>query len=707
MNAAQEKYSELSSIEAKPLTDWKKAPTVADLKQDITDAYTNHTDQVSRINHWLDLLRMTGDVKPEKRKGRSNVAPKLVRKQAEWRYPSLSEPFLNTEDLFKVKPTTWEDRKSAQQNQLVLNHQFNNVIDKEIFIDEYIRTAVDEGTVITKCSWVFEQEEVVEEVPEVQYQPDPAYGAMVLELEELKETSPSEFLALPDEVKTAYEMSMETGVPHAPIKIGYKKVKKLRTVANHPYVEVCDNDNVIVDPSCRGNLRKAGFIVHRYSVSMSDLQGDSRYKNLEYINANESILSEPDYDPNKSTKNFNFNDKARKKMVMYEYWGFRDIDGSGVVKPVVASWIGNTMIRLEENPYPDKMHPFSSACFLPIRKSIYGEPDAELLEDNQQIIGAVTRGMIDTLARSANGQTGMRKDMLDAVNKRRFEKGMDYEFNQNVDPRQGVHMHTYPEIPASAQFMLQAMNMDAEALTGVKAFYGGLSGEGLGEVAAGIRGVLDAASKRETSILRRLARGILDIGRKFIALNAAFLDEEEVIMLTNEEYVKVQRDDLYFQGRVNLRLTISTAEEDNKKAEELAFLLQTTGNNMDTGLQKMILSDIARLRKMPDLAKRIETFEPQPDPLAQQRAMLEIELLRAQVQNEMAHAMERQAKAQLEGIKAGNVQSDTDLKNLDFVEQESGVKQERELQKQGEQARANMRLEAMKHALQGNTAKKG
>ena len=44
---------------------------------------------------------------------------------------------------------------------------------------------------------------------------------------------------------------------------------------------------------------------------------------------------------------------------------------------------------------------------------------------------------------------------------------------------------------------------------------------------------------------------------------------------------------------------------------------------------------------------------------------------------------------------ANHLNSDADLKNLDFVEQESGVKQERDLQKSGEQARSNMDLKAM------------
>ena len=280
---------------------------------------------------------------------------------------------------------------------------------------------------------------------------------------------------------------------------------------------------------------------------------------------------------------------------MFEYWGFRDIDGSGRVRPIVASWVDDVLIRLEENPFPDGKLPFVVVPYLPTKKSIYGEPDGSLLEDNQKIIGAVTRGMIDIMGKSANGQTGIRKDMLDSSNRRKFEKGLDYEFNPTVDPRAGVFMHTYPEIPNSAQFMLQAQNLEAESLTGVKAFNQGISSQSLGDVASGIRSALDAASKRELGILRRLAYGIVEIGRKIIAMNGEFLSEKEIVRITNNDFVEIRRDDLY--GNFDLELTISTAEEDDNKAQELAFMLQTMGNSLDPSMSQMILADIARLRK--------------------------------------------------------------------------------------------------------------
>jgi hypothetical protein len=687
------------------LTEWKNEPSVRDLKQDYEDARSDHKTQVSKINTWLDNLHVEGQAKVNTPKGNSKVVPKLIRKQAEWRYAALSEPFLSSPDIFDVTPVSWEDKEAAIQNQLILNNQFSTKIGKVEFIDEFVRTAVDEGTVICKVGWEFEEELYDTIEPIVEYIRNDGMAAMHEQLALMKQANPGQFyMEVPEQVREAHRMTVELGYPVEPRVIGREQVKKSRTIKNHPTVEVCDYRNIVIDPSCKGDLDKAGFIIYSFESSMSVLEKDGRYQNLKYINVEaNSPLGEPDHETD-TPSNFNFSDQPRKKFVVHEYWGNWDIDGSGVVKPIVAAWVGDVLIRLEENPFPDQKHPFVSVQYLPTRRSVYGEPDGSLLEDNQKIIGAVTRGMIDIMAKSANGQTGIRKDMLDAVNRRRYQKGQDYEFNQNVDPRQGIHMHTYPEIPQSAQFMLQAQNMEAESLTGVKAFTGGLSGDALGGTATGVRGVLDAASKRELGILRRLAAGIVKIGRKFISMNAEFLDEEEVIRVTNEEFIPVRRDDL--AGNFDLKLTISTAEEDNQKAQELAFMLQTMGNNMDPSMSKMILSDIARLRKMPDLAKRIEEYEPQPDPIEQQKQMLEVELLKAQIANEQAHAMERQAGANLDQVKAGNVQSDTDLKNLDFVEQESGVKQEREIQKQGEQARANMALETLKHRLsQSNTEK--
>jgi hypothetical protein len=407
---------------------------------------------------------------------------------------------------------------------------------------------------------------------------------------------------------------------------------------------------------------------------MSQLKKDGRYSNLEHVAVNDNgALNTPDHLITDDSA-FTFKDEPRKKIVVHEYWGYWDIHDTGEVEPFVATWAGSTLIRMAENPFPDKKLPFVLVQYLPVRKSVYGQPDGYLLEDNQKVIGAVTRGMIDIIGRSANGQQGIRKDALDVANSRKFEQGADYKFNANVDPRQAFHMETYPEIPNSALTMLNLQNNEAESLTGVKAFSSGISGQALGNTATGIRSALDATSKRELGILRRLANGINQIGRKIISMNSEFLDDEEIIRVTNEEFVAINREDL--GGMYDIKLNISTAEADNEKAQELSFMLQTMGNNMDPAMSQMILSDIARLRKMPDLAKQIKEYQPQPNPMAEQKAQLEMQLLQAQIQNETAKAMENQvdveykkAKTVTERSKSRNIDSKSDMEDLNFVEQ--------------------------------------
>ena len=704
---------EVAEVNQAPLVTWKNAPKLADLKRDYQDASPSLDTQKTQISTWLDNLFVRNGAQVNAPKGNSKIVPKLIRKQAEWRYPALSEPFLSTDDVFNVSPVTWEDKEAAVQNQMVLNHQFNTRLDKTRFIDEYVRTAVDEGTVIVRVGWEYEEEVVKEKVPTVEYRINPELVPLHEHLAQLQQTSPSQYETdVPDELKTAHEMAKEHGQPIEPVILGYEMQDVVKVLKNQPTVEICDYRNVLIDPSCLGVMKKARFVIYSFESCIADLKKDRKYKNLNQINIEgSSPLGDPDHASALNQSNFNFNDKARKKFVVKEYWGFWDIHGDGVLRPFVAAWVGNTLIRLEESPFPDKQLPFVSVQYLPIRKSIYGEPDGALLEDNQKVVGAVTRGMIDIMGKSANGQTGMRKDMLDTTNRRKFEKGLDYEFNVNVDPRQGIYMHTYPEIPASAQFMLQLQNMEAESLSGVKAFSQGISGAALGDVAAGVRGALDASSKRELGILRRLSAGIIEIGRKIISMNAEFLSDKEVIRITNDEFVTIRRDDL--AGNFDLKLSISTAEEDNNKATELSFMLQTMGNNMDSAMSRMILADIARLRKMPDLAKKIEEFQPQPDPLVEKQRQLELALLEAKLNTERAQEQYYLANAGLDKAKVGTelakqsqMQSETDLKNLDFVEQESGVHQERELQRIGEQARSQMEMKRMDHQFKSQEKNK-
>lgn len=65
----------------------------------------------------------------------------------------MTEPFLGSNKVFTVNPTTFEDEKSANQNELLLNWQFRTKFNRVKLVDDYIRATVDEGTSVLRLGW--------------------------------------------------------------------------------------------------------------------------------------------------------------------------------------------------------------------------------------------------------------------------------------------------------------------------------------------------------------------------------------------------------------------------------------------------------------------------------------------------------------------------------------------------------------------------
>jgi len=682
---------EIDDTEVVELTEWENEPSLMDLKADLDMSKPTHDASVQKVQDWRDVRNVTNGKAIKKRPNRSSVQPKLVRRQNEWRYSALSEPFLASEEQWAVSPKSWEDKPGAVQNEKLLNHQFSTYINRVAFIDEYVRTGVDEGTVYVKPGWIYESviEEV--EVPVFTYSPtqDPAQIEALESAIKIMQTNPQGFGELPEEIQASVEYTMEVGAPFLAVITEHETVEEERTVKNHPTLDIVDFENVHLDPAAQGDVDKANFAIISFETSQAKLNKDGRYSNLKQVNwSSNTPLTDSEHQTN-TDETAQYKDDLRRPVIAYEYWGFWDINKTGILMPIVATWIGDVLVRMEENPYPDKKIPLVAVTYMPVRKQIPGEPDAALLEDNQDILGAVTRGMIDLLGRSANGQRGTMKGMLDTVNKRRFERGEDYDFNPQTTPDMGIKEHTFPELPVSAFNMLNLQNQEAEAMSGVKSFSGGISGEAYGEVAAGIRGILDATAKREMGILRRFAGGMERIGKKMISMNQAFLSEEETVRVTNDEFITVRLKDI--QGEYDLTVDITTPEIEEAKAADIGFMMQTLGNTLPFEITQIMLTEFARLKRMPVLLHALKEYQPQPDPLAQKMQELEIAKLEVEI-------AETQAKARLLEAKARETASNADIKDLDFLEQESGTKQARDIQKSEAQAEANQ-LHSISKAL--------
>lgn len=625
------------------------------LQADLNDAKPLRKEWDEKIAKWKDWYN--GEPYGNEKKGKSAVVSRDIKRQNEWQHPSLIDPFVSTPDIIKARPVTWEDAEAARQNELVLNTQFCRQFNRYMFMTKVVKVLAQEGTAVVMTGW--EYEDATEEVEYPIMSIDPYTGQ--------------------------------------PVQVGTELVEEVVVKKNQPTAKVCRNEDVFIDPTCQDDLNNAQFVIYRYETDMSTLLSEGKYSKAR-LKKIETDMRDDDYDSEDDTE-FRFKDDPRKKLVVYEYWGNYDVDGDGIAEPIVCAWINNTLIRLESNPYPDQKPPFIVVPFNSVPFQIFGEPNAAMIGDNQQIKTAIYRGIIDNMALSNNGQKGIRKNTLDPVNRTRFYNGENFEFNGS---KEDFWDGSYNQLPGSVFNVIELQNNEIESLTGVKGFSGGITGTALGSTATGARGALDATATRRLDLVRNIAENLIKpLMRKWMAYNAEFLLEEQVVRITNEEFVTIRRDDL--EGRIDIDISISTSEDNAAKAQELAFMLQTIGPNEDPSVRRMLMAEIARLQKMPDLAKKLEEYQPEPDPVAMRMQELQIALLEAQVANERAKGRENEvdvylktAKAQTEAAKAKALSSEADLKDLSFLEKESGIEHAKALEKNNNDAKNKAILEQLK-----------
>ena len=617
----------------------KKSELLNRLRDDLRAADRLRQEWFNKMQEWKNQTE--GRPYGNEVKGKSRLVSMDIRKQLEWMIPTLADPFLSTADIIKCNPITYEDVEAARQNELLLNTQFCRKFPRYNFMMKALKVLATEGTLVVQTGWDYEDEE----------------------LETMVETVVTDTL-------TGEEMIVMT------------KDKVTHVKKNQPTATVCRNEDIYLDPTCMDDMDKCQFVIHRYETDLSTLKQDGRYKNLEKVGQEEGNRTDYGFLQQDHTF-FKFQDKARKKMVVYEYWGNYDINEDGIAEPIVCAWIGNTIIRLQSNPYPDQKPPFIVVPFNSVPFQLHGDSLASVIGDNQKVKTAILRGVIDNMAQSNNGQLGIKKGALDIINKKKFLQGGNFEYNgMPSDFWQG----SYNQIPGSAFDVMTLMNNEIESQTGVKSFSGGITGSSLGSTATGARGALDATASRRISLVRNISENLIKpLMRKWMAYNYEFLEEEEIVRITNEEFVPIRRDDL--QGNIDIDISISTAEDNSAKAQELSFLLQTMGPNQDFEVNKILMGQIMKLSRQPELEKQIRDFQPQQDPMAEQakqlemaKMQLEIELMKANIADKMARAGENEIdsmlklnKAKVEEAKARKLSSESDRIDLDFLKSNEGI----------------------------------
>jgi hypothetical protein len=622
---------------------------VRKVRRDLKDAdpYKEELDTIRQ--GWISVYDAKTLGNESKNKNKSKYISRDVKRSSEWQRSQLVDPFVSSPRPVKTYPVTPDDAAIADQDKDLLNYQFSRGFPRYNFISESIKILQREGTALARISWKFEETEVEVDEP---------VKAM-----------------LPDGRQ---------------IQIGSQKVMRTRTLINRPWAEPIDNQDIWIDPTAKTSVQNAKFVIHRYRRNLSELKSDGRYTNLDKVekrvankdNSYDMYSDDFSYDRESNKRSFFFSDNERKELEVYEYWGFLDINQDGITEPVVITVIEDILIYVDKNPFPDGFLPFVSCAFNAAPFNVTGEANAETLKDGQILKSGVIRGAVDNMVQSTNGQVGIKKQALDPINKRKFERGENFLFNTNPND---IWQGSYNQLPPSLFDFYNLVSNEMEASSGVKSFSQGIGGSSMGTSATATRGILGATEIRELDIVRNIRENyIIPMLRMWMAMNREFLEPEDIMRITGKEFVPWNEDDSL--GEIDIDLEISTASMDMQKSERIAFLLQTTAQFLPQDLVLEMTAKMYELDRMPDLAERIRTYQPQPDPYAEEMKQLEMEKLKSEIEERRSRSVENESDRQLKmakaaeaAAKAGKTTSEQDKLDQDFLDKETGFERQKEL----------------------------
>lgn len=589
------------------------------VKEDYESAKEAKKGVDSKIQTWLD--EYNGEPYGNESDGHSKIVVKDIKKAVEWFLPNAVEPFVGKNRIVKLDGITPDDVQRASIAEKLLNYQFVRNFDRYSFMYDCFKVGATEGTTIVKCGWELEEEEIVEK---------------------LESITEEQYLAL-QQTGAEIEINEDTGEV---------KVTKRKVLKNRPTAVVVKNGRFFIDPTA-SSIESADYTIEEIDVTMSSLKKADIYKNLDKIegaskdreeSSAEIARNERGSNLGYNTDNYTSADESLKKITMYEYWGNLDINDTGIAIPVVVSWIGNTIIRMEENPYPDKEKPYVATAFTKTPFMFWGEALAEFISDGQFIRSGIMRAMLDNVAQSNNGFKFFRKGALDPLNKKKLLSGIGGAIEINGD-NSDMWDGSFNQMPPSIFNMFEMIQRDNESLSGISNAAQGLDSRAL-STATSANIVASMGQKRMMEIVRRYAELIKELMRKWISYDKVYMNPQEVIRISGE-FIEFTPDDI--DGSFDIDITVGVDGIEEAKANQITMLMQQIGGlagTVDPSTLHRLLAKLADIWGFADVAAELEAYEPPPpNELEAQKVQLELEKLQAEIDKLKSETHENMAQS--------------------------------------------------------------
>jgi len=596
------------------------------VKEDYANAKEAKSGIDSKMQTWLD--EYNGEPYGNESDGHSKIVVKDIKKAVEWFLPNAVEPFVGKNRIVRLDGITEDDVERASIAEKLLNYQFVRDFDRYGFIYNCFKVGATEGTTVIKSGWEFEEDTKVEKL-------DTWTPEQLMELE-----------------ATGVEISIneETNVA---------TLTKRKTVVNRPTAVVVKNGRFFIDPTAE-NIIDADYTVEDIDVTPSSLKADGIYKNLDRLSVGgferedsnvELARNERGSDYGYDTQNYESADKTLKKLTMHEYWGDLDINDKGIAEPVVVSWIGNTIVRMEANPYPAKDKPYVATAFTKTPFMFWGDALAEFISDGQFIRSGIMRAMLDNVAQSNNGFKFFRKGSLDPLNKKKLLSGIGGAIEINGD-KNDMWDGNFNQMPQTIFNMFEMIQRDNESLSGISNAAQGLDSRAL-STATSANIVASMGQKRMMEIVRRYSELIKELMRKWISYNKVYLTDKEVIRISGK-FIEFTTDDI--DGAFDIDINVGVDGIEESKANQITMLMQQISGlagTVDPSTLHKLLAKLADIWGFADVAAELEAYEPPPpNPMQEQMAQLEMEKLKAEIDKLKSEAHENMSDANNKNVTA-------------------------------------------------------
>ena len=595
--------------------DEKTQKIIQIIKSDIeTGKRANENEQSNRVNNY-NIYRARGDDISE-RDGRSRIKSSDTMDAIEWMMPSFMKTFAGSSSAITVSPVGTEDVMKAEKLEKLLNWQFmGRRVQGFNVLYEWIKTSLIYGTSIIKVTWKdiyvkkgFDMPVVGEaqmqdmmsssDFIDIDGSPEDIMPGTVLS-EDVLTTAQNDPIMLS---KIAQVNSQSYGIQPVAVQAMrvYRDVRGTKKIKSYsgPQVEVISPEDFYMDPESR-SIEESQFVIHRVWRTFGELrqlEQDGIYQNVDkvkdWVNKNkeeynnheqsERYAAAGQTDPAINATD-NSDQLARKKLEVFEWWGLLDLDGEGLQEPYLVVFCGESILRMEKNPYGHGQAPFEvlRPMLDPFKFTGIGMP--ELVGEFQSLKTALLRQTLDNISFQNNGMWLVNRNA-----------GVD--INALLNPRPGSIVRTnivagavQAITPASLHSMPLSMIELADSMlqkrTGVTSYNQGLDANSLNKTATGISKIMAASAQRIELIARVMAEtGIRPLYQKLLMLNQQFIDQTVVIRVFNKP-LEISPDDLAGDFDVNVDVGGAT-NRDEVRSQQLMMMIQYAGNLISLGVMR-------------------------------------------------------------------------------------------------------------------------